>query len=165
MKVCLKCKSQFSSKEWQCPACGYSPAVLNGFVAHSAELSDEGGGFKAEYFPELAALEETNFWFRARNELIRWSLCKYGQNVHSFLEVGCGTGFVLSGLTATKRDIRLSGSEIFLAGLPFAKARLPDADLMQMDARSIPFDQEFDAIGAFDVLEHIQPIVFMKPRM
>ena len=27
---------------------------------------------------------------------------------------------------------------------------------MQMDARNIPFVDEFDAIGAFDVLEHIE---------
>jgi SAM-dependent methyltransferase len=27
---------------------------------------------------------------------------------------------------------------------------------MQMDARSIPFENEFDVIGAFDVLEHIK---------
>jgi SAM-dependent methyltransferase len=27
---------------------------------------------------------------------------------------------------------------------------------MQMDARRIPFQEEFDAIGAFDVLEHIE---------
>ena len=29
------------------------------------------------------------------------------------------------------------------------------AEFMQMDAREIPFVDEFDAIGAFDVLEHI----------
>jgi SAM-dependent methyltransferase len=27
---------------------------------------------------------------------------------------------------------------------------------MQMDARNIPFEEEFDVIGAFDVLEHIE---------
>jgi SAM-dependent methyltransferase len=27
---------------------------------------------------------------------------------------------------------------------------------MQMDARAIPFQDEFDAVGAFDVLEHIE---------
>ena len=47
------------------------------------------------------------------------------------------------------------GSELFSQGLAFAAERLPGAELMQMDARSIPYVAEFDAIGAFDVLEHI----------
>ena len=51
--------------------------------------------------------------------------------------------------------MHLAGSEIFVQGLSFARQRLPDADLMQMDARNIPFSEEFDAVGAFDVLEHI----------
>jgi SAM-dependent methyltransferase len=40
--------------------------------------------------------------------------------------------------------------------LNFASARQPAIDFMQMDAREIPFVNEFDAIGAFDVLEHIE---------
>jgi SAM-dependent methyltransferase len=50
----------------------------------------------------------------------------------------------------------LYGSEIFVAGLGFASKRLPSAKFMQMDARKIPFENEFDVIGAFDVLEHIK---------
>jgi len=63
---------------------------------------------------------------------------------------------VLSGLRSAYPKARLSGSEIFLSGLRFAKTRLPDVTLMQMDARAIPFTAHFDAIGAFDVLEHIE---------
>ena len=44
---------------------------------------------------------------------------------------------------------------MFLEGIDFANARVPDADLFQMDARQIPFREEFDVIGAFDVFEHI----------
>jgi SAM-dependent methyltransferase len=33
---------------------------------------------------------------------------------------------------------------------------LPNAEFMQMDARNIPYKSELDAIGAFDVLEHIE---------
>jgi SAM-dependent methyltransferase len=51
--------------------------------------------------------------------------------------------------------MRLAGSEIFGDGLVFARARLPGVDLYQMDARQIPFEREFDVVGAFDLLEHI----------
>ena len=51
--------------------------------------------------------------------------------------------------------MRLVGSEIFAGGLAIAKARLPKAELYQMDAQRILFECEFDVVGAFDVLEHL----------
>jgi len=41
-------------------------------------------------------------------------------------------------------------------GLEAARRRMPDVELLQMDARRIPFESEFDVIGAFDVLEHVE---------
>lgn len=156
MKACLRCDRVFSSDGWTCPACGYRPAKLEGVDAHAAEVAHEGGGFKPEYFAELARSESANFWFKARNELIQWALHRYIPDAHRFLEVGCGTGFVLSGVAAAHPGMALSGSEIFLAGLSHAAKRVPSARFMQMDARHVPFVDEFDAVGAFDVLEHIE---------
>lgn len=156
MKICLKCAEVFSSDEWVCPACGYGPVRLNGVESHAAEFSNSGGGFKSEYFDELAKLESGNFWFRARNKLILWALSMYKPDANNLLEVGCGTGFVLSGIAESYPKISLSGSEIFLAGLSHAAARVPLAKFMQMDARHVPFVDELDAIGIFDVLEHIK---------
>lgn len=51
--------------------------------------------------------------------------------------------------------MRLFGSELFGARLPFTAERTPQASFLQMDACDNPFVAEFDAIGAFDVLEHI----------
>lgn len=156
MKLCLHCKYIFSFDEWTCPSCGHKPERLNGIELHSPEFAHDGGGFKSEYFSELSRLEAGNFWFRARNELILWALRTYQPNVSTFLEVGCGTGFVLSGIARAYPKLALSGSEIFLAGLSHAAERVPSAHFMQMDARRVPFIEEFDAIGAFDVLEHIK---------
>lgn len=156
MKICLKCEHCFSSVEWVCPLCSYEPAQLNGIEAHAEDFSSSGGGFKSEYFGELARMEAANFWFRARNELILWALRTYKPNTRAFLEVGCGTGFVLSGIARAYPEIALNGSEIFLTGLSHAAQRVPTAHFMQMDARQVPFLNEFDAIGAFDVLEHIE---------
>jgi SAM-dependent methyltransferase len=156
MKLCLSCEFQFSTASASCPRCGSAPSVISGFAAYAPELAHAGGGFKAGYFADLARLEGRNFWFRARNEAIAWALTRYGPDCRSFLEIGCGTGFVLSGLAESCPQVRLEGSEIFADGLAFASARLPDVNLMQMDARRIPFVEEYDAIGAFDVLEHIK---------
>lgn len=76
--------------------------------------------------------------------------------MRQFLETGCGTGFVLAGANASFPKVTLSGSEVSAKGLVYATNRVPRASFFQMDARSIPFVDEFVAIGAFDVLEHIE---------
>ena len=101
-------------------------------------------------------MEAGNFWFRSRNRLLVWALQRYFPEAKNLLEIGCGTGFVLSGLRLTFPQLVLSGSEIFSEGLNFAAERLPGVELFQMDARRIPFREEFDLIGAFDMLEHVK---------
>jgi trans-aconitate methyltransferase len=113
-------------------------------------------GFQAHYFKELAELEAGNFWFRARNKLILWALHKYSPELKSFLEIGCGTGFVISAISKHYPETKLSGSEYLEEGLVYARQRVPGAEFTQMDARHIPYESELDAIGAFDVLEHIE---------
>lgn len=113
-------------------------------------------GFKAHYFKELAELEADNFWFRARNKIIIWAIHQYSPELKSFLEIGCGTGFVISAISEQFPQVRLLGSEYLEEGLVYARQRLPNAEYTQMDARNIPYQSELDAIGAFDVLEHIQ---------
>lgn len=104
----------------------------------------------------MAELEAGNFWFRARNRLILWALHKYHPALTSFLEIGCGTGFVISGIAKRFPGARLLGSEYLEEGLVFARQRVPTAEFTRMDARCIPYESELDAIGAFDVLEHIE---------
>jgi SAM-dependent methyltransferase len=155
LKICASCGSGRCSDDWICSDCGSRPELIGGFNAFAPALALENEGFREEYFGELAALEAGNFWFRARNDLIVWAMRTYFPDCASFLEVGCGTGFVLAGIGAAFPSIALSGSEIFRAGLEFASLRVPYAQFYQMDARRIPFHREFDVIGAFDVLEHI----------
>jgi SAM-dependent methyltransferase len=155
MKRCLACKGRFESDDWSCPRCGYRPALRDEIYQFTEEPPDAHAGFKPEYFARLAEIEESNFWFRARNELIQWAFRNYFPDARSFFEVGCGTGFVLAGIHKKFPRTRLAGSEIFADGLAIAKARLPNVELYQMDAQRIPFEREFDVVGAFDVLEHV----------
>ena len=156
MRVCPACAHAFEATDWRCPACGEQPPVIEGFPALAADMATGGGGFRPEYFEALAKLEAGHFWFRARNRIILWGLRKYFPHMRRYLEIGCGTGFVLSAVAAAHRDATLTGSEVFSAGLPYAAGRVPGAELLQMDARKIPYAEHFDVVGAFDVLEHIR---------
>lgn len=157
MKLCLRCAARFVADDWHCPNCGRAPEIINGFHAFAPDLdADSSTGYDPRLHGELAELEAGHFWFTSRNRLILWSIEKYFGLPRTMLEIGCGTGFVLAELARRLPQTRLSGSEVHCSGLRFAKQRAPGAELYQMDARQIPFDTEFDVIGAFDVLEHIE---------
>jgi 2-polyprenyl-3-methyl-5-hydroxy-6-metoxy-1,4-benzoquinol methylase len=156
MKLCLQCENEFDANGWLCPACGFEPRKLNGIPLLAPDLDDTPEGFMPEAFKRLHALEEKNFWFRSRNRLITWAIETYFPQAKNILEVGCGTGFVITEIESRYPGLECTGSELHSVGLSFAKTRIKRTKLMQMDARKIPFREEFDIIGAFDVLEHIK---------
>jgi SAM-dependent methyltransferase len=155
MKLCLDCGQCFEAEDWRCSVCGWLPEFQQGYPTFAPNLGHPFDGFEEQLFALLAEIEPGHFWFEARNHLLIWALRRYFPRTHNLLEIGCGTGFVLAGIQREMPHLALSGSDIFTAGLVFAQARLPQATLFQMDARRIPFEAEFDVIGAFDVLEHI----------
>ena len=144
MKICLSCSKRFKSCEWVCPICGFVPKKIDGLLAFAPELDGMCEAFPVESFQDLFDAEARNFWFCSRNRLIIWCLKNYFPNVLRFLEIGCGTGFVLTGIEKMFPNVSLSGSEIHLKGLDYAAKRLKKAFLFQMDARRIPFDEESD---------------------
>lgn len=155
MIVCPSCANAIDEDGVKCSSCGFAASIIDGFTAWAPDLAYAGGGFKAESFEHLAELEASNFWFRGRNALIVWALRRYVPDMSSFLEVGCGTGYVLSGVAKAFPQARFVGSEIFVAGLAYASKRLPGVELVQMDARRIPYVDAFDVTVALDVIEHI----------
>jgi SAM-dependent methyltransferase len=165
MKVCLECDVKFESKGWECPSCHQRPKNIGGYPAFAPELTKHSVGFSDEIFEQLADIEDRNFWFRSRSRLIIWSLRKYFSNAQNFFEVGCGNGYVLSCIERTFPKMKLYGGEVFVTGLGFASKRLARADLIQMDARNIPFEDEFEVMSAFDVLEHIEDDGLVLKRM
>jgi SAM-dependent methyltransferase len=155
VKVCLQCDRRFATEDWRCPQCGWKPAEHDSWAVLAPELARENDSFDAASFAKLAAFEPRHFWFRARNRLLVWTLHKYFPGARRLLEIGCGTAYVLTGIRQALPSLELMGSEALNEGLSFARSRLPDVPLFQMDARRIPFDAEFDVVGAFDVIEHI----------
>jgi SAM-dependent methyltransferase len=133
-----------------------APETVQGFPAFAPDFAHLHPDFPPDLFPGLARAEEKSFWFQGRNRIIQWLFRRFlGAETHDVLEVGCGTGFVLRGLATTFPSYRLTGAEVYSAGLRFAQDRVPQAHFCQLDATNMPFESLFDAIGCFDVLEHI----------
>ncbi|MHC5210441.1 MAG: class I SAM-dependent methyltransferase [Planctomycetota bacterium] len=155
MRVCLSCEHRFESDAWACPRCRFEPATVNGHPAFAPELAAANDGYDPSRFEEVDASVGDSFWVRARRELFRWAMRSYCPDATSVLEIGCATGLMLPIFREAFPRAAIHGSEIFSAGLDYAARRVPDATVFQVDARRIPFDAEFDVIGAFDVIEHI----------
>ena len=156
MRHCARCQAVLDEAGWTCKACGFAPPLVAGFPAFAPELAASNEGFNAVYFDELYTLEARNYWFRARNALLIWTMRKFFPDARTYLEIGCGTGFVLAGIAAAMPQLAIHASEMSSSGLPYAARRVPQAELFQMDARAIPYADHFDVIGLFDVIEHIE---------
>jgi SAM-dependent methyltransferase len=130
--------------------------VIDGIKCYAPDLAYDNLNYNAAAFKQFYELEANNFWFRSRNRVIQMLVRRFSDNskIINFLEIGCGTGYVLKGLGKFK-NLKLYGAEIYLEGLKYAKERLPDVEFIQLDATDMPFENYFECIGAFDVLEHI----------
>lgn len=129
---------------------------IDGIKCYSPKLATEYNDYPSSGFDVTFEVESKSFWVRSRARIICKYLEKLLKNSKSkFLEIGCGTGYNLSELSKNN-NFNLTGSEVYLNGLKYAKSKLPQLNFIQLDATHIPFHDEFDIIGSFDVLEHIE---------
>lgn len=111
--------------------------------------------YPKEVYETLFQNESMHFWFWGRNEIIKIIIKKTLNRIKGlkFLEIGCGTGFVLSCLE--KMGFTVTGIDVHLEGLRLARKRTK-ATLMCGDLKNINHKTKFDTIGLFDVLEHVE---------
>jgi len=155
MRFCINCFSHLEQNFWLCPRCQWQPQVQEGFPILAPELLESKEHYDPEVLSEWASIEEKHFWYLDRNELIIRAINRYLPKAKNLLEIGCGNGFVLSGISASRPNLRITGTDTSLDTLRIARQRNPEADFLQLDARRLPFQSEFEMVGVFDVLEHI----------
>lgn len=112
--------------------------------------------YPASAFANLRLLEEGSFWFRSRNRIILSALQRFvtGASPH-YAEVGCGTGFVLAAVERRFPAWSVVGFDIHDEAVEFTQNRAPRARVRRADIHALPEDSAYDAIGVFDVLEHL----------
>jgi hypothetical protein len=118
MKKCLACNTPFAAETWSCPACRWEVSTRGSIPQFAPEVAESNDGFSPESFDKLHESEAGNFWFRARNKIILSFINKYFSSARSFMEVGCGTGFVLAAIQRRFPDLSCTGTEILHRVLP-----------------------------------------------
>lgn len=130
---------------------------INGIRCYAPDVARGYQDYPSEGFDVTADVESRSFWCRTRNRVLRRVFRRFVNRPGpvDVLEIGCGIGGVIRELR-TIPGLRLTGSEIYLNGLLYARKALPDVTFIQLDATRIPFERAFDVVGAFDVLEHVE---------
>lgn len=103
-----------------------------------------------------AEADSLNFWDMSRLRILNYEVRLLAEKFHhpNMLEIGCGDATFLNSIFG-RFNLQLTGSELHLQALCSAKKKNPALHLIQLDATDIPFDNAYNIIGAFDVLEHI----------
>ena len=156
---CPKCKNTLDKMgdRYFCQHCAELYPVVDGipsFVDENMIVNMD--SFDASAFEFLFEMERKHFWHVGRREIILDVIERNVPKLQNIrmLEIGCGNGSVLAFLKQNGIDIE--GGDIFLEGLRFCRQRVDSVPLYQLDVLALPFSQEFDMIGLFDVLEHIE---------
>ncbi|MFA6449286.1 MAG: class I SAM-dependent methyltransferase [bacterium] len=155
MIVCPLCGKELaeSAESYICGGCGKVYRVNNGTPDLAASQEEGQGGFKEEFFDEFHEKERTNFWHNGRKNIIYNLIRKYSKPGGRLIELGCGSGNIIEFLN--RRGIPIEGGDIFQKAIEYAKKKFP-AKFYRLDLNELPFREEFDAIGLFDALEHIE---------
>lgn len=129
--------------------------VMGGVKCYHPEVAESYDGYPESGFEVTDEVEQQSFWVRSRTRLLKSEVARASAGSGArMLEIGCGTGVFLRSLAGTP-GLELLGSEVYLRGLQSARARGGAIEFIQLDATRIPFESEFDIVGAFDVIEHI----------
>lgn len=130
--------------------------LIDGVKCYHPEVAESFESYPESGFDVTDDVEAESFWVRSRVRLLRHEvLTLSARRSARILEIGCGTGTLLRSL-AGEKGLELLGSEAYLRGLRSAIHHSPGIEFIQLDATRIPFDSEFDIVGAFDVIEHIE---------
>jgi SAM-dependent methyltransferase len=137
---------------------------IDGIKCFDVEQAEENAHYPEDAFEKIYEIEDSHFWFQTRNQCIEYLVNQFGEihKPHTFLEIGCGTGSVLKHLK-NNTNLTLSGAEIYLTALRYARKRLPNVNFFQANVLNLPFEAAYDYVAMFDVLEHIEEdILAMK---
>lgn len=131
--------------------------MVDGIKCYSPEVASAYTNYPDSGFDLTDQNAESSFWVSSRNRLFKSLVQRYLEpsGKTKFLEIGCGTGDFINQIVQNKK-LEITGSEIYLKGLLYAKKKLPDVDFVQFDVTQGNIGEQFHIVTAFDVIEHIE---------
>jgi 2-polyprenyl-3-methyl-5-hydroxy-6-metoxy-1,4-benzoquinol methylase len=131
--------------------------VVDGIKCYSPEVAKDYTDYPNSGFDLTDKNAESSFWVSSRNRLFKNILQNYlvPKGKTKLLEIGCGTGNFIEHIVKNE-NLDITGSEIYLKGLVYAKNNLPSVNFVQFDVTRGKIGEQFDIITAFDVIEHIE---------
>lgn len=109
--------------------------------------------YDAAFLDTLYKFEQEHFWFQARREFICGRMSHFINKSCKLIEIGAGTGNVARYLMQGGYT-NVSVGELHFSGLKYAKNYGID-NCYQFDLLRTPFENDFDVVCLFDVLEHL----------
>ena len=133
---------------------GNSFKEVDGIIVYHSDSSEKYADYNPKGLINLYNSERKHFWFLYRNQYIHNAISHYTSLNDNFIEIGAGTGNV-SRYLISKGFKNISVGEMHISGLRYAKTYGINK-CYQFDLMDSPFNNEFDSVGLFDVLEHIE---------
>ena len=128
------------------------PTIIDGIQCYSPHDATDDTDYPESGLENIYNNESKHFWFLSRSEFIARFFKKYTSTNNRIIEIGAGTGNVSRNLM--NHGYKPAVGELYLSGLHYAKSYGID-ECYQFNLYDIPFENEFDTAGLFDVLEHL----------
>lgn len=112
---------------------------------------------KQEMYDEMYRIEDNHWWFHGKYTIIEAILKrKYQANPFSVADMGCGTGIVISRLSAAFPKATIVGMDFSQEALMYCRKRF-QGNLLSIDlSKEISYKNHFNCVLALDLLEHIE---------
>lgn len=155
MIICPKCKNKLVKKlnYYFCDVCNFKADIINGVAYFNPEIDETFESYNPNALDIFYKYEKLHFWFRIRRDFILQIFNKYVGKNSLVMEVGTGTGYIARELKRNGYNVEIS--DVHKQFLDFRKNKAIQKRY-QFDINESPFIEHFDAIGMFDVLEHIE---------
>lgn len=120
--------------------------------------------YASSYYRFIDHVERRHFWFLARSRLLSILIRRFLPKPKkvTFLEIGCGTGIVMRQLE--QLGFEVTGLDVNHKAITYAKMHTK-GQLITRSLYSFRTKKRYDAVGAFDVLEHQNDDALFIKRM
>lgn len=127
--------------------------IIEDIKVFESEVPENHPDFDASTLDEIFEKEEKHFWFIKRKKIILRIIRNFINSEQKIIEIGAGTGNIAKYLFENGYK-NISVGDMHFKGLKYAK-QYGISECYQFNVLDSPFENEFDAVCLFDVLEHI----------